>query len=311
MVKQNNSMKFLLLVINGRAQVNEIHIGSRRPDPRGRDLDLVSAFKPYPNVQGIRREIPYIPASSWVGVLRHLLEKYYNLSAQSPRIRRRGSDIIIAPIHECKTLDEKLRCPVCKLFARRDIVAWFDDMEPLGLSYRVQLGNRAGEYLVYNEENQLVAQVFVKDEVVIPRDIEKTLIEPSQVGLEGDQLISGEELTKRGFRFETIPRQVQVISGIFKFEAKFDMNKLNFDDIKSFFVGLALLEDRYVGRRGSRGYGRIKINDLSFELRNAKYYEGGTSSKLEVKYNRPRDILAHWEEIKKIYEETAKKLLKS
>ena len=263
-------MKFLLLVVSGEARANEVHVGSRRPDPRARDLDLVSAFKPHPNVRGDRNEIPYIPASSWIGVLRHLLEKYYDLPAQTPR-RRRGGETIIAPIHECRSLNDILKCPVCKLFARRDVVAWFDDMEPLGSSYRVQRGARAGEYLVYNEANQLVAHVFVKDEVVIPRDIERTSIEPRQVGLQGEKPLSGEELVRQGFRFEPIPRQVQVVSGVFRFAVKFDMTKLSFDDIKSFFVGLALLEERYVGRRGSRGYGRIEINELSLELRDAKY----------------------------------------
>jgi len=304
-------MKFLLLVVSGKVQVNEVHVGSRRPDPRARDLDLVSAFKPHPGVRGDRSEIPYIPASSWVGVLRHLLEKYYDLPAQTPRIRRRGGETIIAPIHECKTLDEILKCPVCKLFARRDVVAWFDDMEPLGSSYRVQRGMRAGEYLVYNEANQLVAHVFVKDEVVIPRDIERTSIEPSQVGLQGEKPLSGEELVKRGFRFEPIPRQVQVVSGAFKFAAKFDMTKLGFDDVKPFFIGLALLEERYVGRRGSRGYGRIEISGLSLELRDAKYYEGGEPVKIEVEFKKPRDILANWETVKKAFEEAVMRLTSS
>lgn len=302
-------MGFLLLVVNGVARANEIHIGSRRTDPRARDLDLVSAFKPYPNIlRGDRNEIPYIPASSWVGVLRHLLEKYYNLPAQTPRIRRRGNEVIIAPIHECRTLDEILKCPVCKIFSRRDVVAWFDDMEPLGSSYRVQRSARAGEYLLYNEANQLVAQVFVKDEVVIPRDIERTRVEPSQVGLQETQPLSDKDLVQRGFRFEPIPRQVQVVSGIFKFNAKFDMTKLSFDDIKPFFIGLVLLEERYVGRRGSRGYGRIEIDELSFELRGASYYEGGEPVRLEVEYKRPRDALANWENLKKVYEDAVKKL---
>ena len=305
-------MGFLLLVVNGVARVNEIHIGSRRIDPRARDLDLVSAFKPHPNIhRGDRNEIPYIPASSWVGVLRHLLEKYYNLPAQTPRIRRRGNEVIIAPIHECRTLDEILKCPVCKIFSRRDVVAWFDDMEPLGSSYRVQRGARAGEYLIYNEANQLVAQVFVKDEVVIPRDIERARVEPSQVGLQGTQPLSGKDLVQRGFRFEPIPRQVQVVSGIFKFSAKFDMTKLSFDDIKPFFIGLALLEERYVGRRGSRGYGRIENDELSFELRGASYYEGGEPVRLEFEYKRPREVLANWENLKKVYEDAVKKLTSS
>ena len=98
------------------------------------------------------------------------------------------------------------------------------------------------------------------------------------------------------------------MSGVFKFGAKFDITKLSFDDIKPFFIGLALLEERYVGRRGSRGYGRIETDELSFELRSASYYEGEEPVKLEVEYKRPRDVLANWENLKKAYEDVAKKL---
>ena len=304
-----SAAKLLLLVVSGEARVNEVHVGSRRRDPRAPDVDLASAFKPYPGVQGDRDEIPYIPASSWVGVLRHLLEKYYNLPAQTPRKSRQTN--IIAPIHECKTLDEILKCPVCKIFARRDVVAWFDDMEPLGSSYKVQSLGRAGEYLVRNESGQLVAHVFVKDEIVVPRDIERIVVMPDQVGLSGNRPLSGEDLVKQGFRLEPIPRQVQVVSGVFKFAAKFDMTKLSFDDIKPFFIGLTLLEDRYVGMRGSRGYGRIEIDNLNFEIRDSGYYEEGRAPvKLNVNFKKPREILANWEAIKRAFEDAVRKLAK-
>jgi len=304
-------MRLLFLAVNGKAYANGIHAGSRRPDPRARDIDLVSAFKPHPQVRGDRNEIPYVPASSWIGMLRHLLEKYYGLPAQTPRIRRKGEETIIAPIHECGVLDEILKCPVCKLLARRDVVALFNDMDPLGSEYKVQKGTRAGEYLVYNEDNQLVVQVFVKDEVIIPRDIERVTLEPGQIGLKSEKSIKGEDLIKQGYRLEPIPRQVQAVSGIFKFGAKFDMVKLTLDDIKPFFIGLALIEEWYIGRRGSRGYGRIEFKDLEIELLTAKYYEGGESMKLQVGYNKPREILANWNKVKQVYEETVKKLRES
>jgi len=299
---------FLLLVVEGTVLINELLVGSRRPDPRARDLDLVTSFKPHPQAKGDRNEIPYVPASSWIGVLRHLLEKYYNLPANMPRIRRKGTETIIAPIHECKTLNEIQKCPVCKIFSRRDVVAWFDDMEPWGNHFNVTRGSKGGEYLIYNENKQLVAQVFVKDEVIIPREIEKIDIDPQQLGLKGGKSLKGEELLQKGFRFEPIPRQVQAVSGTFKFCAKFDMTKLTIDDIKPFFIGLALLEDRYVGRRGSRGYGRIEFRDIKFELRTASYYEGNPPIRLDIKYDTSRDAIKQWDKLKQTLENIIKKI---
>ncbi|WXG39244.1 MAG: RAMP superfamily CRISPR-associated protein [Candidatus Freyarchaeum deiterrae] len=301
-------MGFLLLVVSGKTNVDGITIGSTRGDPQAR-LDLKTAFKPHPKVQGIRKEIPYIPASSWIGVMRHLLEKYYNLPAQTPRISRRPNDTIVAPIHECETKDEVLKCPVCKIFVRREVVAWFGDMEPFGSSYMVNKGAMGGEYIIDSETNKEIVKVFIKDEVIIPRDAESVSI-PKQIAKSKLALTSsgnevkGEELVKKGFKLEPIPRQVQVVSGIFKFDTKFAMDKLLFDDLKTFFIGLGLVEDRFVGRRGSRGYGRIEFDDLTFKLRTKEFYEGkGEEITIKIPHKKPRDIIANWKNIGETYEQ--------
>jgi len=303
------------LIISGKVYVDGMAIGSLRAEPHAR-LDLVTAFKPHPRVQGVRKEIPYVPASSWVGVLRHLLEKHYGLQAQTLRIRRRPGATIVAPLHECSSMDDILKCPVCKIFARRDIVAWFDDFEPLGSSYRIERGAKGGEYVINSDIDNNIVQVFVKDEVIVPRDI-KSIAVPrdiarSQLGLRDiDKDVTGEDLIRRGLRLEPIPRQVQLVSGIFKFTAKFVMNKLVFDDLKPFFVGLVLLEDRYVGRRGTRGYGRVKFNDLAFSLRTREFYEYGKAEiKIDIPHNKPRDIITNWDKIRKTYEQVIQNLAK-
>ncbi len=302
------SQNFTLLVVSGDVYAEEVAVGSRREIEAGTRIDIFTAFKPHPKTRG---EIPYIPATSWVGVLRHLLEKDYNLPAQSPRIRRGREEVIIAPIHECQSHDEILNCPVCKLLSRRDVVAWFDDLDPKGERYSVQRGRRAGEYTVRNERNEIVAQVVLKDEVVLPRDIDKIVISmdmAKKLKIETDKELTGKELTEKGIRLEPIPREVQVVSGTFKLRAKFDMTKLTFDDLKPFFIGLSLLEDRYVGRRGSRGYGRIEFDNITLTLRGRNYYEGGNEISIQIDAKKPRDILGQWEQVKEIVNEKLKQI---
>jgi len=300
---------FALLVVSGDAYVEEITVGSKREIETGTRVDIFTAFKPHPKARG---EIPYIPASSWVGVLRHLLENYYDLPAQTPRIRRGKEGTLVAPIHECQSPSEILTCPVCKLLSRRDVVAWFDDLDPRGEKYSVQRGRRAGEYIIKNERNEIVAQVVLKDEVVLPRDVEKTIISADiakKLGVEIDKDITGKELIEKGIRFEPIPREVQVVSGAFKLGAKFDMAKLSFNDLKPFFIGLSLLEDRYIGRRGSRGYGRVKFDNIVMTLRSKEYYEGGDEIPIEVDERKPRDVLKQWGKIRQAVDEKLKQIL--
>ncbi|SEM52800.1 CRISPR-associated protein, Csm3 family [Candidatus Frackibacter sp. WG12] len=68
--------------------------------------------------------------------------------------------------------------------------------------------------------------------------------------------------------------------------AKFDLNLvyniLMDEDIKRFkevVVALRMLEDDYIGGNGSRGYGRIKFEDLKIGIKTIKEYEGDNKVK--------------------------------
>jgi len=300
---------FALLVVEGLIEASGLSVGTKLPTPylREREPDLVIAFKYHPKSG---RPIPYIPASSWVGVLRHLLEKYYNLPANIPRLVRARK--IIAPIHECENENDKLKCPVCKLFARRDVVAWFDDAEPEGAEYTITI--RGAQVEIRNEQGALVAIVFLKDEVTIPREVDRIQIPVGAIpGISGDDTIGAEKIMREGWRLEPIPRRVQQVSGIFAINAKFDISRLSVSDIRPFFIGLALLEDYYVGRRGTRGYGRIKIGNIRIKIRGPAYYEG-TDGEIEIKLpedaRTPRGILKQWQLVEQKILEAIKKLTK-
>lgn len=66
-----------------------------------------------------------------------------------------------------------------------------------------------------------------------------------------------------------MPRQIErVIRGTkFDFSVIYDVydEKNIVEDIKLFLEGIDLLEDDYIGGSGSRGYGRIKFNNLQIE----------------------------------------------
>ncbi|RLE63792.1 MAG: hypothetical protein DRN53_01700 [Thermoprotei archaeon] len=275
---------FGILIVKGEISARGCSPGSRATPPYLK-ADINIAFKPHPT----GANIPYIPATSWVGVMRNLLEKYYDLPANAPRIVR--AKRIVAPIHECEDDAEKLKCPVCKLLSRRDVVAWFDDAEPKGTRYQVT--PRGDRVEVRNEQGQTVATIYLKTEVTIPREPERVKIPREYTG----------------WRMEPIPRNVQMVSGIFEFAAKFDIGRLQIDDIRPFFVGLALLEDYYVGRRGTRGYGRVEISNISVRLRGRPYYEGvGREIEIPEIPKTPKEILEKWKEVKDAIERAKKKL---
>jgi CRISPR/Cas system CSM-associated protein Csm3 (group 7 of RAMP superfamily) len=272
-----------ILFIDGLIVATSTSIGSRRLAPGGRwsrDIDLPIAFKPHPycNI-----EIPYVPATAFYGTMRHLLEKYYNLPANAPREVR--AKRIVALIHECENENEKLQCPICKIFSRRLPVALFDDLEPEGTKYNAIPQVDRIEYR--NESNKPVAVVYVKEENIIPREnIPKNIQEEY-----------------KDWKMETIPRRVQSVSGNFKLCAKFDMSKLCADDLKPWFIGLALLEDYYVGRRGSKGYGRINIELEKVRVRDSEYYVGKLDSEKTLNVTKiaksPKELLQKWDEFKK------------
>ncbi|MEM4347162.1 MAG: type III-A CRISPR-associated RAMP protein Csm3 [Candidatus Altiarchaeota archaeon] len=70
----------------------------------------------------------------------------------------------------------------------------------------------------------------------------------------------------------------------FKFEVIFNIYDENADIelIKKFIEGMELLEDDYLGGSGSRGYGKIKFEDISLSYKKKEYYEGDETKKMNI-----------------------------
>uniref|UniRef100_A0A832I7D0 CRISPR system Cms endoribonuclease Csm3 n=1 Tax=Pseudothermotoga hypogea TaxID=57487 RepID=A0A832I7D0_9THEM len=81
------------------------------------------------------------------------------------------------------------------------------------------------------------------------------------------------------------PRQQERVPAGACFKAEFVVNVFSNDGdtyLKELFVAMKLLEDDYLGGSGSRGYGKIKFENITVKKREASYYEGNGSETLLV-----------------------------
>jgi len=89
------------------------------------------------------------------------------------------------------------------------------------------------------------------------------------------------------------PRQQERVPAGARFDLYLVFNILQNEDIERFgdvIVALRLLEDDYLGGNGSRGYGRIKFDDLSISIKTTEDYESDNKDR-EV-YNGTLDRLS-------------------
>ncbi|ACV24787.1 type III-A CRISPR-associated RAMP protein Csm3 [Methanocaldococcus fervens] len=96
------------------------------------------------------------------------------------------------------------------------------------------------------------------------------------------------------------PRFIErVVAGSkFKFEIVFNVYKENDKDlIEKFIEGMKLLEDDYLGGSGSRGYGKIKFEELKIINKPIDYYKGNTNALSKKEANDLDDLTVKLDEI--------------
>ncbi len=101
------------------------------------------------------------------------------------------------------------------------------------------------------------------------------------------------------------PRQIErVVKGSkFKFEIIFNVFNEEEDIklIKKFIKGIELLEDDYLGGCGSRGYGKVKFENLNIVYRPKEYYEKESSNEKENIEKKPqKDTINNLNELKEV-----------
>lgn len=210
---------------------------------------------------------PYIPGSSLKGKMRSLLEK-----AEGKKLNKNvGRPENPVRIHICKEEEEFKDCKVCKIFGMPGDV-WFS--EPTRLIVRdAQLTDGSAELL----ENLELPYSEVKWENVI------------------DRITSAAN-----------PRQMERVPGGAEFEFSMVYNVFNESDknnLKEVFKAMELVEDDYIGGSGSRGYGKVKFEDLRVYWNSKEAYENGEvdiekKEPINGEYTTPAGIVKNFEAIK-------------
>lgn len=205
---------------------------------------------------------PYIPGSSLKGKMRSLLEKAEK--------KKPNKFIGNSRIHICESPEAYAVCNVCKIF---------------GLP---------GEY-EYSQPTRLIVRDAPLIVESITEEMKKNLdLEYTEVKFENviDRITSAAN-----------PRQMERVPAGAKFEFEMIYNVFNEQDkenLKEVFKAMQLLEDDYLGSSGSRGYGKIKFEDVEVYWNSIEAYEKGEIRKNKINDDNktPEKLLQNFEEIK-------------
>jgi CRISPR-associated protein Csm3 len=179
--------------------------------------------------------LPYIPGSSLKGKIRSLIER----AIGSVPNKKAGRDVMI---HECS---QSPACPACKLFG-------------------VMAGNRSGAG---------TARVQPAD-AFLTKESEQLLLSSNT------DTVAGEIKTEAGIDRVTSaanPRQVERVPAGAVFSAEIIFHVYNEEDIQllnTLLAGLNLLQDSALGAAGSRGYGRVSIDEVTLVWKPIGVYAG-------------------------------------
>jgi CRISPR-associated protein Csm3 len=182
---------------------------------------------------------PYIPGSSLKGKMRSLLERHLGKP-----LTRRIKDV---RIHECKELQDYKACPVCRIFGVASDQEKYEN-EPTRFYARDVFLSAEGRQRLKEADTDLPF-TEAKAEIAIDRINSK----PS---------------------LRTVER---VPAGAVFGPCEFVFNFYEQDDVNlfmTFLQTLELLQDDYLGGGGSRGSGKIALENISVTLKSKKYYDG-------------------------------------
>ncbi|ODN29661.1 type III-A CRISPR-associated RAMP protein Csm3 [Fervidobacterium thailandense] len=203
--------------------------------------------------------IPYIPGSSLKGKMRALMEFFHGKLKPDGMVYAKYPDI---RLHMC---DEK-DCPVCGLFGRNHG------------NHNVVLKNERKEF-----KNISPTRLIVRDAKLVLDSITEEMRENM-----------GEDYTEIKFEnnldritSEANPRQTERVPAGAKFNVSMVVNRyaVAYDDdpsavddgikyLKELLIAMQLLEDDYLGGQGSRGYGKVKFEEIKITYKDIGAYEG-------------------------------------
>ncbi len=187
---------------------------------------------------------PYIPGSSIKGKLRNLLERKLGVSIE------KGETKVFE--HRCLTREAYQKCPVCKIFGL-SLKQPFDETILTRLIVRD----------VYLDENTVRALPAVEPTLT---EIKTEIMIDRRTGTTGGKGAGGLR------QIERVPAGAVFRPAEFVFNVYEETDK---DLLKHLFEALALLEDDYLGGMGSRGYGKVRFENIKIWWNKAEDYENG------------------------------------
>ncbi|HDI74043.1 MAG TPA: type III-A CRISPR-associated RAMP protein Csm3 [Candidatus Korarchaeota archaeon] len=218
--------------------------------------------------------LPYVPGSSLKGAMRAHYELFSDKGIDHEVVK--GPQKI--RIHMC----DDPSCEICRVFGRTP-----EKLESKEASQTL-------DSMIYTTRLK-VDDAYPADETV--KDWERFL--PEGVEVKYENVL--DRLTSRAN-----PRGVERVPKGSKFKVTMSYKIFDQEDVKNvsvIFQSLKLVEDDYLGGYGSRGYGRVKFENISMRLKKREYYENcDDQSKVMVgkgSYDSLEELLRDMEEIKK------------
>jgi CRISPR-associated protein Csm3 len=267
-----------------------LHIGGG-----GESLDIGGLDKPVIRDPLTRR--PYLPGSSIKGKLRSILERL-----EGKPVNRKGAGIYRYESDDLEDgyteIDRQVikfigarTCPVSRIFGSTGVNCWVktslvkaQGLEPVNNPPRTRNDLEGNENYTYVKGRNSPARLIVRDCHL--RDSSAEKLENINTGLYMTEWKFENGLDR--ITAAANPRQIErVPSGSeFNFELVYtvedeDLNQAR-HDLKNLLCAILILEDDALGGHGSRGYGKVKFQNLEFCYRNYQGISGKESSSLTL-----------------------------
>ena len=253
---------------------------------------------------------PYIPGSSLKGKMRSLSEKAEGKATEENRVwvvkpNDKGEKGI--SIHLC----DKEDCKICNIFGRTN-------GEFLKIDNNKQ--NRISDEKVVIKSTSptrlIVRDCPLVEKSLIPEEIIKELHEPEEIKKALEDAKKKLDLEWTQVKFENVIdritsaatlRQIErvPVGAEFLFELIYNVfGEQDKGNLKQVFKAMELLETDYLGGQGSRGYGKVKFENIGVYWNSKKDYEEGNidlteEKKITKKVTTPAEIVRNFEEIRK------------
>lgn len=253
------------LFISGKIEaLTGLHIGgsSTALDIGGIDLNVIKTAN----------GVPFIPGSSLKGKIRSLLEIQKN--------DKKDEFFTTDGIHCCNNKN----CDICNIFGRNSGKKKHYVTDEQGKYKKDNKGEIEEKHFEVEYENVTPTRLIVRDACLDEDDFKKKFDELELDYTEAKWENTIDRLTAKAKN----PRQLERVpaGAVFEYEMVYNILKCeDVDYIKTLIQGMRLLEDDYLGGSGSRGYGRVKFNEIKIEIKTAQAYEENNQRVLIQNYH--------------------------